>query len=296
MSQVDTTQSRRKACVRCAKAKAKCSFTDAEIGCNRCWRLKRECVPEAAPRRRKERQSTRVEALEGKVDAILSLLGTTPAPVVVTRTPAPTEHDRSPTSLGTESNASSIAIIEDRRFDLIENGIITMSTAEILLAKYKRVFSKAFPFVIVAPETTAPRLRAESPFLFLAIMTRCVEDHMLQRRLGVELKKVLCDRVVVNNERDLDLLQGLLVHLAWSHLHFNPRKKQQHMLLGLAVSLVIDMDLDRCPAHRDQRVASNICLPIINANNPAQSKLPIQCRRPRIEIRTLLGCFYLSSS
>ncbi|KIW63826.1 hypothetical protein PV04_08798 [Phialophora macrospora] len=303
MNAVDDAQSRRRACVRCATAKARCTFNGTE-GCDRCRRLKRECILEETPRRKREKQSTRVKALEEKVNTLLSLLGPEKVPVasakvvaIDARTPAPTEDGYSPLCRSANSATAPPSVEEGRRSDVIDHGLLNMSTADALLSKYKRVHSTYFPFVIVAPQTDAATLRTQSPVLFLAIMTTCLEgDHMLQRRLGVELKKVLCERVMIGNERDLGLLQGLLVLVAWNHFHFSPMSKQLFMLLQMAVGLVTDLDLDRCPAHRDQRVASHLCLTTSNPSQLGQGKYPVQCRRSSAEIRALLGCFYLCSS
>ena len=297
MNADENHQLKRKACTRCATAKARCFSTGAAQGCDRCRRLRRECILEEVPRRKKVKQSTRVKALEEKVNTLLTLLG--PHAPVDTRTPALTEDNCSPICQSAKSTATSVSVDESQRLDVIESGLLDMPMADTLLNKYRRVNSKFFPFVIVCPEVDATTLRLQSPFLFLAIMTSTFEgDHMLQRRLGSEFKKILCERVIVGNERNLDLLQGLLVHLSWSHFHFNPQKKHLYMLLHMAIAMMTDLDLDRCPAHRDQRVASNLCCPPTNANMLGQGKLPAQpeCRRTLAEIRALLGCFYISSS
>src|ERR1700742_1448209 len=105
MDTVADTQSKRRACIRCATAKAKCVSNDAGKGCDRCRRLKRECIPEEAPRRKKEKQSHRVKALEEKVDTLLTFLGpektslarNAAASIIDSRrTPAPTEDTCSP--------------------------------------------------------------------------------------------------------------------------------------------------------------------------------------------------------
>ena len=296
MNSVDQAQPKRKACTRCATAKAKCSFRSIEEGCDRCRRLRRECIVEGVPRRKREKQSTRVKALEEKVDMLLTILGPNAA-VDTRRTPAPTEDNCSPICRSTPITVPSTTTKQSRRFDVIDDGLLSMSRAHVLLSKFKRVHSKFFPFVTVATDIDTITLRAEAPFLFLAVMTVCLEgDHLLQRRLGVEMKKVLAERVIVGNERNMDLLQGLLIQLGWSHFHFNPMNKQLHILLRMAVSLVDDLELDRCPAHRDQRLASDLCCRPMFANMLAQSKLTTQCRRTSAEIRALLGCFYLSSS
>jgi hypothetical protein len=244
----------------------------------------------------------RVQALEEKVNSLLTLLGPENGvrktnAVVDTTTPAPTEqgdHGTVPSLADATSTAPSTSTPGDgRRFDVIDSGLLTMSTAETLLNNYKQIHSNFFPFVIVGPDIDAATLRKDSPFLFLAIMTACLGgDHKLQRRLGVELKKILSERAVANNERNIDLLQGLLVRLSWSHFHF-PVDRHSYMLLQMANGLVMDLDLDRCPAHRDQRVGSNLCY----ATMPNQAGiLPTQCRRTTAEIRALLGYFHLSSS
>ncbi|KIW98118.1 uncharacterized protein Z519_01702 [Cladophialophora bantiana CBS 173.52] len=305
MNGVGNSGARRKACVRCVKAKAKCSFSGGQGVCDRCRRLRRDCMLEEAPRRQKEKQSTRIKALEEKVNDLLTLL--TPDKNVlgdtnvttITTTSAPLEQVNSDNvsfasatkAHSTKTSAPSTAE-ENRQFDVIDRGVLTMATADTLLKNYQQVHSQFFPFVIVAPEIDAATLRRDAPVLFLAITTACLEeDHTVQRRLGVELKRMLCERILIRNERNIELLQALLVHLSWIHYHFHPmNNKQSYMLLQMAIGLVMDLDLDRCPAHRDQRVGSNFC-----KMNP-EAKLPTQCQRTTAETRALLGCFYLCSS
>ncbi|OAG42460.1 hypothetical protein AYO21_03336 [Fonsecaea monophora] len=285
MNGVGISLSKRKACMQCAKAKAKCSFTSGLHACDRCRRLRRDCLHEEAPRRQKEKQSTRIKALEEKVSSLLTLLtqdkqalGNTNAPVTIA-TPPHTEEGTSDNvssaSIGNVQNIEAPATStaeETGQFDVIDSGVLTMATADILLQTYKQVHSKFFPFVLVAPEIDAATLRRDKPVLFLAIVTVCLEaDHVVQRRLGVELKKMLSSRLLIRNERSIELLQALLVHLSWIQYHFHPQNKQTYMLLQMAIGLVMDLDLDRCPAHRDQR-------------------------RTTAETRALLGCFYLCSS
>ncbi|KIW11734.1 hypothetical protein PV08_09006 [Exophiala spinifera] len=296
MNAIGNGQLKQRACVRCAAAKAKCSFNGSDKFCERCRRLKRECILEDRPRRKKEKQSSRVKALEEKVETLLSMMGPekggmgvpTSGPRIDLETPAPTDDD-------SMKSVASSTFEPGHRFDIINTGLLTIAAADIILEKYKCVRTKLFPFVVVPPEIDAATLREKSPFLFLAIMTAGIEgDHLLQRRLGVECRKILCERVMIGADKDFDLLQGLLVHLGWSHFHFSPAKKQLYMLFLTAYGLVIDLELDRCPAHRDQRVASAICCHTVVFGQP--KTLPAQCRRSTAEIRALFGCFYISSS
>lgn len=73
-----------------------------------------------------------------------------------------------------------------------------------------------FPFVIIPASWTPTSMAEDRPFLLLAAVTSAASMyHYLQQALIDELKEVLSRRVVMAGEKDLDLLQGLLVHLAW---------------------------------------------------------------------------------
>lgn len=82
-----------------------------------------------------------------------------------------------------------------------------------------RIFqSKAsnFPFVLVPPKMTLDSLRREKPFLLLSILTfAAFSNEKLQLKLELELRQSLSKRIIVDSEKSLDLLQGVLVYLAW---------------------------------------------------------------------------------
>ncbi|PYH92521.1 hypothetical protein BO71DRAFT_329731, partial [Aspergillus ellipticus CBS 707.79] len=91
-----------------------------------------------------------------------------------------------------------------------------------------------------------PTLRRQSPFLLLCIMTACLEHNpSLQQTMEEEVRKAVAHRVVVNNERSMDILQGLLVHLSWYHYHWHASHTQAFMLTQMAIVLVVDLGLDR---------------------------------------------------
>jgi len=56
----------------------------------------------------------------------------------------------------------------------------------------------------------------ERPFLLLtAVASAADSNSQLQQSLAEEINETLAGRIVVASENNLDLLQGLLVHLAW---------------------------------------------------------------------------------
>lgn len=91
-----------------------------------------------------------------------------------------------------------------------------METAERYLTIFKTKMTPHFPFVIVPPDVSVWQLRQEKPFLCLAILASASYENMpLQRTLGNEVKKVVASRMVIGGEISFELLQGLLVFLAW---------------------------------------------------------------------------------
>lgn len=98
--------------------------------------------------------------------------------------------------------------------DCISKGIVSFEEVEESL-KYFKSKAQAFPFVL-CPEEGVDNLRRERPFLLLAILTFAQgKNTRLQQALEHELKEGLGRRLIMNGEKSLDLLQGLLVYLAW---------------------------------------------------------------------------------
>jgi hypothetical protein len=86
---------------------------------------------------------------------------------------------------------------------------------EHLLDRFRGMASY-FPFVRLPYSCTAASMAEDRPFLLLAAVAAASSEYChLQDALIRQFKESLSQRVVVAGEKDLDLLQGLLVHLAW---------------------------------------------------------------------------------
>lgn len=136
---------------------------------------------------------------------------------------------RTPTSSGAEKIISNVSQYPNgtnpsfasswKKFtntqDVISKGIVSYEDADALLERY-RPYPANFPFVIILPHVSLESLRRDKPFLLLAILAvSAVKDIKLQSRLELEFKETLSRRVVMNGERNLELLQGLLIYLSW---------------------------------------------------------------------------------
>lgn len=79
-----------------------------------------------------------------------------------------------------------------------------------------RSMASHFPFVQLSETWTAASMAEDRPFLLLAAVAAASSKFChLQDALIRQFKESLSKRVVMAGEKDLDLLQGLLVHLAW---------------------------------------------------------------------------------
>ncbi|EAA58577.1 hypothetical protein AN6759.2 [Aspergillus nidulans FGSC A4] len=154
---------------------------------------------------------------------------------------------------------------------------LSLAVLEHLLDGF-RSLARYFPFVIIPADWTVTYMAEDRPFLLLSAVA-CVASRFsnLQQALAEELKGTLSHRVVIAGEKGLDLLQGLLVHLAWFHFYLDPRSRQTYQYLQLAISMVVELDLE-------QKIADLI------EGSTAPGDL---CSREAC--RAYLGCYYLSS-
>ena len=262
---------KRRACVSCTAVKAKCSpHPTLRTICERCNRLGKDCVFLNLPERRRRLQSPRavypttaspapisqVATLENKLEALAAELaalkqqqpnggssgsasqsGATPS----VPTPGSDDDANGPVLSTTESDADPH---HRQGGDIIDRGWITTDDAEHLVATFKQQFIPRFPFVALTSSETAVQLRRHSPFLFLCIVAvPLYTNPPLQQRLGKEIRRQLSLRLLLNAERSMDLLRGLLVHAAWYQYFACLGNGQLFMLSQLCVTVVYDLRL-----------------------------------------------------
>lgn len=103
----------------------------------------------------------------------------------------------------------------DQFNDVISKGFVSTAQAEKSV-RYFQSRASHFPFVLVPPKWTLDSLRRERPFFLLSLLSFASHhNEKLQLRLELELRESLSKRVIVHCEKSLDLLQGVLIYLAW---------------------------------------------------------------------------------
>ncbi|KAH7348525.1 hypothetical protein BKA65DRAFT_398517, partial [Rhexocercosporidium sp. MPI-PUGE-AT-0058] len=168
---------------------------------------------------------------------------------------------------------------------VVEKRKVTLKQAEDLLQTY-RAKASFFPFVKIAPEATVPSLSRTSPFLLLAILTSAsIQDPLLHHQINHEFRRVLSSQVLLQGQRSLDFLQGLLVYIAWYPAHVNPRDTTSFMYMNLAISLLIDLGLDQETPSANKSDAAVTSTDLVEGDHFTEAAR-----------RTYLGCYYMSSA
>lgn len=88
--------------------------------------------------------------------------------------------------------------------------------AETLLGVYRKHMAHLFPFAVVPPHLTSAQMRERRPLFWKAIM---MEAHLFdgprQVALGNELLREISEAAFMKPQKNLDLLQGLQMLIAW---------------------------------------------------------------------------------
>ncbi|KAM5364464.1 hypothetical protein ACJZ2D_011524 [Fusarium nematophilum] len=245
-------------CQTCFIAKIRCDKTQDSEFCDRCLRLGKTCVYGPARRRRtirRNRSGARSEA-----------------------------RSRSGTGSQSPLGALSSTLTPDKQggiLDPFQQGVLSLETGRTLLVAFRTKMTPYFPFVVFPKDLSLEELNRDRPYVCLAALAAtCHKDTTTQKELFDLFNQAVGARVSKGNFSDLDLLQGLLIHLAWAHYQPRPKRYTQH--LHLATSIVSDLRMDRPRRPKLWSVDGGK-----DANEPDWGP---------DEMRALAGAYYLSSS
>ncbi|XXG98168.1 hypothetical protein Hte_004489 [Hypoxylon texense] len=163
--------------------------------------------------------------------------------------------------------------------------------AETYLGIFRTHMLRYLAFVYIPPNVTASQLRRERPFLFraiLAVTTPTVQDKMVR---GQELKRIIAQTALLENQSSIDLLLGLLTYIAWSYDSFLTRSGSLSRLIVLAISLVGDLRLNK-PVPPDVHMIGPFTPGFEGCYGDTNQETG---QRYLERQRAVLGCFLLSS-
>jgi hypothetical protein len=194
------------ACANCSKAKCKCIYRDDGGTCERCHRLNKECRLPTRVRRRKATRpvGTRNALLEEKLEDLVSVLRSQAIP-------------KSSVDTAPDSDPSRDALITGHTGGSLSSNLLSAAAhvADEHLEVFRTCMLNFFPFVYIPPSSTAKDLRHERPFFWLCIMCIAAKSTSQQTAIAGQIWQIICQRVVKQNERSIDLLLGLICYIGW---------------------------------------------------------------------------------
>ena len=118
------------------------------------------------------------------------------------------------TSPGMSTTPGSIDI--EATHNPFARGMITLEKGQECLDFFRIRMAPHFPFVMISESITMQGLVQDKPALCVAILAAsCHDDRKLQRELGKLFNEIVVVRMIKGPFASLDMLQGLLIHLAW---------------------------------------------------------------------------------
>lgn len=125
---------------------------------------------------------------------------------------------------------------------------LSHDAAASALCTYRERMIHHFPFVPIPGSATLQELSITYPItLHAVIVVSSGEDKQLQRTLERSFRDQVLRSVMIDGDRNIDLLQALIIYLAWYHFFYIPMKQQFYQTLQIAISVCIDMKFDRPP-------------------------------------------------
>lgn len=183
--------------------------------------MNRKCEPSETVRRRSSRKPavSKTVLLERKIDGLVSLIRAGVQPNLVTPSSDITAMVGDMTSVDTSmtpvaDRASSLTAVPSTGPHNV-GSMISPGEAEEYLINFQTYRSKYLPLVSIPSTTTAKHLQQERPFLWLCIMAAGSKSTSQKQLLGREIRQTVAQEVVVQSERNIDLLMGLLTFISW---------------------------------------------------------------------------------
>lgn len=109
---------------------------------------------------------------------------------------------------------------------------LTGEQATAYLDIYQTELMPNFPFVVIPPSMDAHALYSQSPSLFWVTMAAVAPQSLaIQEEVRKWLRQYIAEHMIVKQEKSLQLLQTLLLHMAWYVVAQEPRRIHQRPLM-----------------------------------------------------------------
>jgi hypothetical protein len=289
---------------------------------DRCHRLNKECQPTSGVRKKlgKRASSSRTAQLEERLDDLVTLLkskelipgaGDDKPPTAIGNTIQPTLDDlaeasasasrsNDPLSASAQQNAHLPTPTDTSLYST--TGTSPAPTATVVdeisptdaeeHLNYFRKKAMYFPFIYIPPTMTAAEFRAERPLTWLAIMLASSKSTPQQVAIGHKIRRIAAEKLLIEHDRSIDLLNMLLAFLGWANYQLGPSSRPfLCMYMHLAMSLTYDLGLTKPFA--DPSISNPACF---KSHGVSPWKLPPQGPRTMEDRRSVLACYLISAS
>ncbi|KAM3500141.1 hypothetical protein MY10362_006660 [Beauveria mimosiformis] len=216
---------------------------------------------------------------------------------VDTTTAAAGEHARAAIPSDEERQRMSAAHVERgsaESIELVPGFAVTFAEAAEYLQIYRKDYMPVFPFVIVEETTKPHELYHNAPALFWMIMAAVAQttSEEVDGAVKTWLRHYVAETMIIKQEKTLELLQAILVHLIWGSFHFYV-DAETPLFMNLAQNIVLDLKLDWPPDQGQVYKHSLLGAAWCHMN---KSHL-VRRRKPHTpaEIRAVLGLHYAAS-
>ncbi|OAA58347.1 Fungal transcriptional regulatory protein [Cordyceps fumosorosea ARSEF 2679] len=203
---------------------------------------------------------------------------------------APGEHalTSSGSSNGSEERPTAETVVE-----LVPGLALTFAEAAEHLAVYRRDYMPLFPFVVIEEGAKPQELHRSAPALFWMIVAAVAQtSEETDRAVKRWLRHHVAETMIIKQEKTLELLQAILVHLIWGSFHFYI-DAETPLFMQLAHNIVLDLKLDWPPEQGQVYKHS-----LLGAAWCHMNKSHLLRRRKEhtpAEIRAVLGLHYATS-
>ena len=158
-----------------------------------------------------------------------------------------------------------------------------------VLDTYRDTMFPFFPVVIIGPEVTTQYMAAEHPMVWMILRAICTKRLALQFALIAEFKRLIGKTLIVEGERNFDMLCALIICANWGQ--FFCMKANLTPVINLAIGLAGDLGLTKSAPQTSPAV-------MLNWTPRGCPKPPHALtikQRTMNERRVILGLFMVSS-
>lgn len=93
---------------------------------------------------------------------------------------------------------------------------MSLSDASVLFDRYMRLMAPSMPFVVIPDGSDPWELAEQKPFLMQVITTVAYFHDLPRQQVMVkDLMRTISDKLFMRNEKSLEILQGVLILIAW---------------------------------------------------------------------------------